>query len=75
MRKEMTTMSFAFGPDERYVLHIPMKREELQQSIQRFAQALTGASLISTARNACEDKKEADRQLAFEWAEPICSKH
>jgi hypothetical protein len=69
MQKELTTLSFAFGPADRFVLHIPMTHDRLLNFGEHFLQAFISASV------SCPDfgksAAASDKQLEFVF-EPIC---
>lgn len=60
-------MSLTFGPNNRFVLHIPMTHAEWRESFNRFAQALLAAKPVNSETATPENK-----QLAFAWSEPMC---
>jgi hypothetical protein len=70
MQKELTTLSFAFGPSGRFVLHMPMTHDRLLNFGEHFLHSLISASV------SCPDfgksAEPANKQLEFVF-EPICS--
>lgn len=69
MQNELTTLSFAFGPCGRFVLHMPMTHDRLLNFGAHFLQSLISASV------SCPDfgssSAPANKQLEFVF-EPIC---
>jgi hypothetical protein len=70
MQKELTTLSFSFGPGGRFVFHMPMTHDRLLNFGEHFLRSLISASVC------CPDFGKADapvsKQLEFVF-EPICS--
>lgn len=71
MKKELATLSFLFGPGNRFALHVPMTKEETVQSLQNFAKALMATDKELSQVEQKQPVSTAE-QLTFNWGEPIC---
>lgn len=67
MSESRFDLTLKFGPQNRFTLYVPVTQKEQSAVLQQLAQ-----TLLTAFAPAAKPKQEAQRQMAFAWAQPTC---